>query len=131
MTGIRLTLPVPPSANRWWRSVGPRVLLSREARDYKQTVATLLMVAKVKMIAPPERVRIRIVWYRARKSGDLDKRLGILLDGLQGQAYANDSQIVELSARREEDPDNPRMEVEITAMPGVIEERHLHAELVP
>lgn len=128
--GLRLTLPVPPSANRWWRSVGPRVLLSREARDYRKTVETLLMVAKAKPILQPNRVRVRIIWYRERKSGDLDKRIGICLDALQMQAYENDSQIVEIYARREEDPSHPRIEVEISSMPSVIEARRLHAELV-
>jgi len=35
----RLVLPWPPSANRYWRHVGPRVLISREGRIYRRNVA--------------------------------------------------------------------------------------------
>lgn len=111
---IRLTLPVPPSANRWWRHVGARVLLSREARAYKATVATRLLADRVTMIRPPHRVAVSLVWYRARRSGDLDKRMGILLDALQSVAYENDAQVVELHATRADDAENPRIEVTIT-----------------
>lgn len=101
---IQLRLAEPPSANRWWRYVGGRVLLSREARQYKAEVARLLTVTRVRAIAGP--VALSVTWYRGRRSGDLDKRLGVVLDALQGTAYANDSQIVSLRAERREWPGN-------------------------
>lgn len=109
-----LTLPVPPSANRWWRSVGHRVLLSREARQYKAATALRCLAHRVVMVRPPRQVSVSLVWYRAKRQGDLDKRLGILLDALQGLAYENDSQVIELHARRDEDADRPRVEVTVT-----------------
>jgi crossover junction endodeoxyribonuclease RusA len=93
---IELELPEPPSANRWWRNFRGRMVLSKEARDYKAMVAA--GVAGVRPIKG--RVRIQITWERKRKSGDLDKRVGILLDALQGIAYANDKDIVKLEAER-------------------------------
>lgn len=113
---IALTLPVPPSANRWWRRHGNIVHLSNEARKYCDDISTRLRAAHVVMIRPPRHVRVSVVWFRGRKSGDLDKRLGILLDALQAQAYENDAQIVELHAKRIEDPENPRVEVEVSAV---------------
>jgi crossover junction endodeoxyribonuclease RusA len=113
---IALTLPVPPSANRWWRSVGRRVLLSREARNYKKLVATMLLLERVTMIRPPAKVKVSVVWYRGRKAGDLDKRIGVLLDALQATAYENDAQITEIYARREDDRENPRIELEVSAV---------------
>ena len=64
-------------------------------------------------LAIPLSVSIR--WYRGRKSGDLDGRLKVLLDAMQGSVYENDSQIVELHAFRSEDKLNPRMEVHVDA----------------
>lgn len=109
-----LTLPEPPSANRWWRNVGGRTVLSREAREYKAAVAVRLMMLRVRPIPAPAAVAVSLVWFRGRRSGDLDKRVGVLLDALQGTAYDNDSQITRLAAERRDDPGHARVEVTIT-----------------
>jgi Holliday junction resolvase RusA-like endonuclease len=115
---VTVTLPEPPSANRWWRHVGDRVLLSREARAYKQHVATLLgTVLRLRPVAPPTLVRVDVTWYRGRRSGDLDKRLGVLLDALQGTAYESDAQVAALSAERIDRPRDPGVAVTITPLP--------------
>jgi crossover junction endodeoxyribonuclease RusA len=115
-TRATLTLPDPPSANRWWRMVTirgqARMLVSSDARKYKERVA--LLGGRQKL--PDGPVRLTIDWYRERKSGDLDKRIGVLLDALQGVLYDNDSQIVELIARRHDDKNNPRVVVTAEAM---------------
>lgn len=111
-----LTLPDPPSANRWWRMVvikgSPRMLLSKEARDYKARIAQL--GGNRAITHGP--VKLSIDWYRERRAGDLDKRIGVLLDALQGVLYTNDAQIIELVARRFEDPANPRIVVTAEAL---------------
>lgn len=117
---VTVTLPVCPSANRWWRHVtlktrtGVRVttLLSREARQYKARVAEMLAAHRPRQ--GPVSVTVR--WYREIKSGDLDKRLGVLFDALQGVLYENDSQVVQLHAYRYEDPRNPRVVVTVEAV---------------
>lgn len=110
---MKITLEVPPSANRWWRNVGGRVVLSKDARLYKQAAALSALAQGVRTpLTGP--VALSIAWYRARKSGDLDKRLGVLLDALQGVAYLNDGQIVELHATRHDDPSHPRVEVTLS-----------------
>lgn len=85
--------------------------LSNAARQYKERVGLLQgwCVAE----GP---VSITLDWYRGRKSGDLDKRIGVVLDALQGVLYSNDSQIVELTARRHEDAANPRIEVSVLSV---------------
>lgn len=102
MTGqkVQLLLREPPSANRWWRNVNGRMVTSKAAREYKQHVANECLVRKVKPIRKPQPVAVVISWYRSRKSGDLDKRLGVLLDALQGSCYDDDSQIVRIVAER-------------------------------
>jgi crossover junction endodeoxyribonuclease RusA len=115
-TRATLTLPEPPSANRWWRMVvikgQARMLVSSEAREYKARVAQLGSRQQL----PDGPVKLTIDWYRERKSGDLDKRIGVLLDALQGVLYANDSQVVELIARRHDDKNNPRVTVTAEAL---------------
>ncbi|MDB4876428.1 MAG: rusA [Gemmatimonadetes bacterium] len=111
-----LTLPEPPSANRWWRMVvvgkQARMLLSSEARAYKARIG---LIVAPRIDAGP--IRVSIDWYRGRRSGDLDKRLGVVLDALQGVLYTNDAQIVELVARRFDDPGNAR--IVVTAEPAL------------
>lgn len=89
-------LPEPPSANRWWRNWRGRMVLSDEARDYKDEIAW----THRSTIPLSGDVSVGIEWCRSRKAGDLDKRIGILLDALQGVAFVNDSQVVEIVARR-------------------------------
>lgn len=108
---VALTLPEPPSANRWWRRSGSRMHLSKQAKDYKAAIGQL--AGAYNCHEGP--VRLVVVWHRGRKSGDLDKRLGVMLDALQGVLYVNDSQIVEIHATRRDDPRNARVEVTVTA----------------
>jgi len=110
---IRLTLPVCPSANDWHRVVNGRPILSKVAREYTEKATTLAQMQRCQKIASPRDIDVEIVWYRARKSGDVDKRGAVLLDALQGIAYDDDSQIRSYLIVREEDKDDPRMEVTI------------------
>lgn len=110
---MRLTLHEPPSANRWWRNVNGRMVTSRQARLYKAAAGLSAICQGIREpITGP--VSLTVTWYRGRASGDLDKRLGVLLDALQGVCYENDSQIVELHAHRSDaDKRNPRVEVTV------------------
>jgi crossover junction endodeoxyribonuclease RusA len=118
---VTVTLPDPPSANRWWRMVtirgSARMLLSSEARKYKAMVPGLV---REQLGADGavcfDAVRVTLDWYRERRSGDLDKRLGVVFDALQGVLYLNDSQVVEIVARRHEDAANPRVVVTVEAL---------------
>lgn len=63
-----------------------------------------------------EDVKIEIdVWYASRRP-DLD--ISLILDLLQGHAYANDRQVKEQHARWHLDPDHPRCVILISALPG-------------
>lgn len=116
---VRLTVHVPPSANEWHRVVKGRPILSRAARLYTKGVALSALAQNVGKIEAPTEIDVSIVWYRARKSGDVDKRGAILLDALQGVCFDNDAQIRRYSIeRRDDDPKNPRMEVTLTPAAG-------------
>lgn len=106
---LTFTLPVPPSSNRWWRKWKNRMVLSDEARDYKAMVAKAYRRAEIR-----GDIAVSLTWYRERRSGDLDKRLGVVLDSLQGIAYATDAQITHLTAKRIDDPRNARVVVTVS-----------------
>ncbi len=106
-----LVLPYPPSGNRYWRHVGPRVLVSAEARAYRAKVGWICAGKKLRPLDGP--VVVSVAVYRPAKRGDLDNVLKILLDSLRGYLYRDDAQAVELHAIRYEDKVNPRVEVRV------------------
>lgn len=113
----RLVLPYPPSANRYWRNFKGRTVISAEARAYKKEVVARLAWLGINtawiMIGP---IAISLWVYRPRKSGDLDNRIKVILDSLQGLRYENDSQIVEIHVYRHDDKANPRVEAELRSV---------------
>ena len=116
---IACYLHEPPSANRWWRNVSGRMVLSREAREYKARVALFASFGGARPILRGTNVQVKLIWWRGRKSGDLDKRLGVLLDALQGVAYENDSQITSIVAERFDSPNAHAVIVHVTPLAEV------------
>lgn len=109
---MTITLPLPPSANRYWRNFRGRTVVSAEAKAYKEQAAWLARAAGMELIEGDVSVTMRI--YRAAKRGDTDNFLKVGLDSLNGIAYSDDSQIVRIVAERYDDKKNPRVEVEVT-----------------
>ena len=106
-----LVLPEPPTVNTYWRIMRNRAVKTDEARAYATRVMVAGRNAKVQRTAKP--VAVTMHWYRKRKAGDLDNRAKVMLDALQGVAYENDNQVIELHMYRHDDAKNPRMEVVI------------------
>lgn len=108
------TLPYPPSVNTYWRSIvirgQVRVLISKKGRDYKKAVADIL---KGHAAPPSAPLAINLKFYRPRRIGDLDNCLKATLDALKGILFVDDSQICEIHATREDDKENPRVEVSV------------------
>jgi crossover junction endodeoxyribonuclease RusA len=109
-----ITLDYPPSSNRYWRVGDGRIYRSGVATAYKNYVGYICLSAGLE---PAEgNVAITLRFYRPAQRGDLDNRLKICLDALQGYAYHNDSQIAEIHATRHEDRECPRVEVEVRSL---------------
>lgn len=109
---VTLTLPIPPIANTMYRIGTYGAYKKKDVRAYQDEVKLICMSRKLKPLAGP--VSLRVDWYRKDKRGDLDGRLKVLLDSLQGFAYVNDSQVEEIHARRIDGDPNPRMVVKIS-----------------
>ncbi len=106
---MRISLPYPPSTNRYYRTYRGHVTISAEAKAYKAKVRGILFMGRP--YDGPVSVSLDV--YRPRKSGDLDNRLKVTLDALRGIAFHDDSQVVEIRAVRHDDKGNPRVEIEI------------------
>ena len=112
-----LVLPYPPSANTLYRTVvrGKRAIpiKSAEHREYFEAVARA--TRDVQLLWPEEAplvVTLRL--FRPRRVGDVDGPVKALLDSLNGRAWVDDSQIVELHVFRGDDKARPRVEVSIS-----------------
>jgi crossover junction endodeoxyribonuclease RusA len=97
---IELELPYPPSVNHYYRRVGPRTLISREGRRFRERVCALLAAAGVRPLRGPLRVEIE-VYPPDRRRRDLDNAMKSLNDALEhGGAFYDDSQIADLRITR-------------------------------
>lgn len=112
---MRLTLPLPPTANRYWSYAGGRVRTSDEARAYKLNVKMRALQLSPRPQPLEGEVWVFLTVYRKWRQGDLDNFQKVLLDALKGVAFNDDRQVVEIHARREDDPSNPRVEVRVEA----------------
>lgn len=106
-----IVLPLPPSANRYWRYDNGTVHVSEEAENYKAGVRWKARFEH--MVVLDGDVAIYLHIYRAQKRGDLDNYAKVLCDALSGAAYHDDNQIVALHMWRHDDAKNPRVEVEV------------------
>ncbi len=113
-----LILPLPPSTNSVYRhrAVGKRSMMymTKEGKAYKAAVVAAASLCRPE-IGP---VRVHMDVYLPRRAGDLANREKLVLDALQGYAYVDDKQIVELEMRKWLDHDNPRLVIAWFHVPG-------------
>ena len=88
-------LPWPPSVNRYYRHVGPRVLISREGRKYR-----MMVVSRLGGRYPKQEGRLRLTaefYPPDARRRDLDNLLKCTQDSLQAAGlFEDDSQIKSL-----------------------------------
>lgn len=141
MTTIKLTLPYPVSANRYWRTYMPKgfsapvTTLSAEAKDYKAAVRHL---AKQAGVREPIACRVQIDYTlypkrpqdwerRAAKNPlhwddtvqciDLDNAQKVLLDALKGVVIQDDGwQVRRIHAERGVPDGEARIVVVVTTL---------------
>lgn len=135
---ILLTLPYPPSANRYWRTSAfrghARTYLSAEAKAYREEAAWRARIAGVRPIEGRVALTVRLFphlpkdWQRrARKDPetwddtvqciDLGNCEKVLSDALNGVAWLDDKQHRRIVLERmPPDDGGARLEVEIEAL---------------
>lgn len=140
MNAITLILPPAVSSNRYWRTYMPKgfkapvTTLSKEAKEYKATVARIARESGV--VAPiPGRVAVSYTLYPKRPQDyakrmrldpqrwddtvqclDLDNALKVMLDSLKGIVFEDDKFVHELHGRRAEPDGDGRLVVTISPM---------------
>lgn len=96
-----ITLPWPPSVNRYYRNVAGKTLISAEGRSYRKAVVDLLAESRT---APPMIGAVGVdieVFMPDRRRRDLDNLLKSLLDALtHAGLWLDDSQVVDLRIRK-------------------------------
>lgn len=111
---MNITLPYPPSANRYWRMWQGRMVVSTEARNYKEQAGWIAKSQAPELVEGDGDVSLTIRVFRPQKRGDLDNTLKVLIDALKGVAFEDDDQVREIHAYLADDKNNPRVEVTIT-----------------
>jgi len=116
---MTVTLPWPPSINRYYRHVGYRTLISREGRAFRRNVCALLGGGGPRK--PPAGGRIALcmdAFPPDRRIRDLDNIQKAALDSMQhAGVYEDDSQIDLLLTRRRDVIPGGRLDVEVLDMP--------------
>ena len=106
MAEYAFTLPLPPSANRYWRVFSNRIVVTDEARSYKQAI-----YYQLREYTPLRQdVGVNFTVFRPARRGDLDNYTKIMFDALNGLVWLDDSQVVEIHSFRADDKTNPRVE---------------------
>lgn len=108
---MRLSLPYPPSVNAIWRVFRNRIIKAKAGREYAKRVQLEAQAQDAVPLDGP--VFVSVTAYRPQKRGDLDNTLKAAFDALNGVAWQDDSQVVELHALRLDDKTNPRLEVDV------------------
>lgn len=119
--GAFLALPYPVSLNAAYRGVGNRLVLTDEARDYKEAAHKTALVMyrdDNHSLRDPLKgdLAMKLWLYRPANRGDIDNFTKLLQDSLQQVVYANDSQIIEQHLYKRIDSAYPRVEVEVICL---------------
>ena len=99
---LELELPWPPSVNHYYRHVGPRVLISRDGRKFRERVVARFRQDHTRGFAGPVELFIELYPPDNRRR-DVDNSLKCLLDTFtHARLYNDDSQICKLTVIKRE-----------------------------
>lgn len=122
---MRITLPLPPSVNNQYATVGNRRVLSKEAARFKRAVkGAFLGAIGEAALGPGEREALQAgflglyldFYFATPLKRDLDGGLKITQDALCEALGLDDRRVVDIHLVKRIDPLNPRVEVELEAI---------------
>lgn len=117
---MKFTFSMPPSINATYRGAGGRLVYTDVADAYVQLEGFKLNQCDSVPLEGDCQVTM-LVYMRYLAKGDMHNNHKLILDLLEGHAYHNDRQVVDLHIIRYHDPVNPHVEVEVNI-------RSLHKE---
>jgi Holliday junction resolvase RusA-like endonuclease len=114
MAEYSFTIPVPPSANRYWMVANNRIIVTPEAASYKKQI--FMMLREYEPLRGD--VAVNFTVFRPWKRGDLDNYTKVMFDAMKDIVWLDDSQVIEIHAFRADDKINPRVEFLVYEMKG-------------
>jgi len=123
---VRFALPLPPSINDQYTRVGDRRVLSSEHAKFKRRVRHQVHRLRVDaVITEPFIAALNEGWvglfldfyFETPLRRDLDGGLKITQDALMDALGVNDNRVVDIHLVKRIAPLNPRVEVELEAIP--------------
>jgi crossover junction endodeoxyribonuclease RusA len=124
-SALKLTLPLPPSVNHQYVTVGNRRVLSKEAQAFKRNVKKLIERERMDFaISGEAEVALQkallgvymTFYFETPFKRDLDGGLKIALDAVCGALGIDDRAIVDMHLTKQIDPLNPHLDLEIEAI---------------
>lgn len=99
---VRLELPWPPSVNHYYRHVGPRVIISKQGRQYRERVAAIFAASGMPKLMGDLKITLDLYPPDLRRR-DNSNILKALEDALQNAGvYDDDYQLAWHTIRRRE-----------------------------
>ena len=126
MKTLRLTLPLPPSVNNQYVTVGRRRVLSRDAKAFRKDTGVVIdrmLTEGTISEAWLESLRNQplacdlIFFFETPFKRDLDGGLKISLDAVCERLGLDDRYVVSLTLAKQLDPLRPRVEIELGPAP--------------
>ena len=123
---VQFALPLPPSINQQYTQVGKRRVLSKEHVQFKKQVKHKVHRLRVDALITDEFIAaLNAGWvglfldfyFETPLRRDLDGGLKITQDALLDALGVNDNRVVDVHLLKRIDPRNPRVEVELEAIP--------------
>ncbi|MCK6628826.1 MAG: RusA family crossover junction endodeoxyribonuclease [Anaerolineae bacterium] len=123
---VRFSLPLPPSINSQYTQVGKIRVLSKEHEAFKRQVDRRLHRLRVDEVITDAFIeRLKAGWiglfldfyFETPLRRDLDGGLKITQDAILASLGINDNRVVDIHLVKRIAPNNPRVEVELEAIP--------------
>ena len=121
---MRIVLPLPPSINHQYATVGDRRVLSKDAARFKRAVKQAVARLAGAALSEAEHERLRTgylglyldFYFLTPLKRDLDGGLKITQDALCEALGLDDRKVVDIHLVKRIDPLHPRVEVELEAI---------------
>jgi crossover junction endodeoxyribonuclease RusA len=121
---MRIVLPLPPSINHQYATVGDRRVLTKDAARFKRAVKQAVLRLDAATLSDAEHEQLRTAYlglyldfyFLTPLKRDLDGGLKITQDALCEALGLDDRKVVDIHLVKRIDPLHPRVEVELEAI---------------